>query len=387
MATAEVAAAALVVLALAGLSITGSTALRATVIVGLSIAYTELSRRPATLRRFLHADGPTWSDQTSVWTAAAVLVLPWGWACLAVLAVYGHRWYYTRLDRTEPLFRYAFSLAATIMAAGAAHLVGQLIPESAPGWLAQAGLVVQLLVYTTTALAVGLTAMRLRTPSGTPRPWRAVVPPASSVGLELGALTIGLMLALLATHALVLTPLVLGLTAFLQRACLTEELATAARTDPKTGLLNSRGWAAVTSAAAHGTGAVLIVDIDRFKKVNDTHGHLVGDQVILEVTARLRRQLREQDELARWGGEEFAVWLPDADAATAQIIAERLRAAIADEPIDTDAGPVRVTVSVGAASSTGHDAIALDTLLASADAGVYRAKNAGRNKVDVAAHV
>jgi diguanylate cyclase (GGDEF)-like protein len=125
----------------------------------------------------------------------------------------------------------------------------------------------------------------------------------------------------------------------------------------------------------------LMIDVDRFKQVNDTRGHAVGDQVLRVVAERVRRVLRAIDILGRTGGEEFAVLLPGTTREAASlIIAERVRRAVAEEPIPTDAGPVSVTISVGVASAgTGRED--LQALLKAADAALYEAKQGGRNRV------
>jgi diguanylate cyclase (GGDEF)-like protein len=125
----------------------------------------------------------------------------------------------------------------------------------------------------------------------------------------------------------------------------------------------------------------LMIDVDRFKEVNDTHGHMVGDQVLRSVAERVRRVLRAIDILGRTGGEEFAVLLPGTTREAASlIIAERVRRAVAEEPVATDSGAVTVTISVGVASA-GPGREDLHTLLKAADAALYEAKQAGRNRV------
>lgn len=127
--------------------------------------------------------------------------------------------------------------------------------------------------------------------------------------------------------------------------------------------------------------AALMLDIDRFKRINDGHGHQVGDDVIREVAARVAALIGGTDILGRYGGEEFAVVVPgiqDADALAA--FAERVRAAVADAPVGTRSGPVEVTVSVGGALLRPDDAD-LTGLLARADRALYRAKEGGRNRV------
>ncbi|GIE94688.1 hypothetical protein Ari01nite_21530 [Paractinoplanes rishiriensis] len=127
--------------------------------------------------------------------------------------------------------------------------------------------------------------------------------------------------------------------------------------------------------------AVIMADIDHFKRINDTWGHQAGDDVIRTVAARLRDGIRDGDVVCRYGGEEFAVVLPDAGDA-APIVAERLRAAIAETPVDTVAGPLPVTISVGVAYLAATDSD-VGTLLGRADECLYRAKHAGRNRVAI----
>jgi diguanylate cyclase (GGDEF)-like protein len=125
--------------------------------------------------------------------------------------------------------------------------------------------------------------------------------------------------------------------------------------------------------------ATVMLDVDLFKSVNDRHGHAVGDQVLRAVAERCRSALRSIDALGRYGGEEFAIVLPGT-AAGAALVAERIRRAVADEPIQTDAGPVHVTISLGVAEMNAQtDDLA--AVLKRADAALYEAKQAGRNRV------
>ncbi|MCW2990532.1 MAG: diguanylate cyclase [Solirubrobacterales bacterium] len=158
-------------------------------------------------------------------------------------------------------------------------------------------------------------------------------------------------------------------------------------TDALSGIPNRRFLdrqleALVSSARRHERPlAVALVDIDRFKPVNDTHGHAIGDKVIAEVARRLGERLRTEDHLGRFGGEEFLVLLPETDAEAVAAVAESLRAEVCSRPIDTDDGPLDVTVSVGWAvwdDEPGH------ALVARADAALYEAKESGRNRVAAA---
>lgn len=135
----------------------------------------------------------------------------------------------------------------------------------------------------------------------------------------------------------------------------------------------------------HGTLGMVLVDVDHFKKVNDTMGHLAGDDVLREVANRMGRAVRSYDLVGRYGGEEFLILLPGCTATAAQERGERIRAEIARAPIETSAGPLRVTLS-GGTVATGEPAAGggTDALLQAADDALYRAKENGRNRVEAA---
>lgn len=121
--------------------------------------------------------------------------------------------------------------------------------------------------------------------------------------------------------------------------------------------------------------SVFFIDIDYFKAVNDTHGHLVGDEVLRQVSATIKSTLRETDLVCRWGGEEIVAVLPNACINEAKVVAEKVRRAVEDIKFDN----LAVTVSIGVACTSQH--MDLDTLLESADQAVYEAKQGGRNRV------
>jgi diguanylate cyclase (GGDEF)-like protein len=157
-----------------------------------------------------------------------------------------------------------------------------------------------------------------------------------------------------------------------------------AATDPLTGQPNRRALDLVLTQQLEVSGdpgrplSVLLLDIDHFKRINDTHGHGIGDDVLRAFTRRVRGLLRENDLCARLGGEEFVVVLPDSTLQTALEMAERLRSGVAETPLLT-APCVPVTVSIGAAQySRGQSAT---ELLEAADQAVYAAKRRGRNQV------
>jgi diguanylate cyclase (GGDEF)-like protein len=133
---------------------------------------------------------------------------------------------------------------------------------------------------------------------------------------------------------------------------------------------------------------LVLVDIDHFKKVNDTYGHMVGDAVLHETTRHLRRSLRPYDHLGRYGGEEFLLVLPGCDAAAVAALAERIREWIARNPIPVEGVTVPVTISLGTATSgpdgKSPDRRNVELLLRAADAALYRAKESGRDRVEPA---
>ena len=127
---------------------------------------------------------------------------------------------------------------------------------------------------------------------------------------------------------------------------------------------------------------VLMIDVDRFKPLNDYYGHAAGDAALREVAARLREHVRASDVVARYGGEEFLVVMSGAGAEETAVIAERLRAAIGGRPIDLGQAKLPVTVSIGSALA-GNNTEA-PSLIAAADTAMYRAKSLGRNRVEAA---
>ncbi|MFL6619807.1 MAG: diguanylate cyclase [Povalibacter sp.] len=165
-------------------------------------------------------------------------------------------------------------------------------------------------------------------------------------------------------------------------------IAAAAATDALTGVLNRRsalelGRVSMLNARREQRPlSILVLDVDHFKRVNDTHGHATGDDALRGVAKLLRQCLRRSDLLARWGGEEFLVLLPDADDSIALALAERLRAAIATIEIPTRQGVLNITTSIGLASLESIDAD-LEATIARADRALYRAKREGRNRVIV----
>jgi len=204
-------------------------------------------------------------------------------------------------------------------------------------------------------------------------------------------------MAVLSTLAIAISPVTvvvaLPLATLLQRSAVHGQLVKDARTDSKTGLLNAATWErAATAEIARAVRtrtqlAVALLDVDRFKVINDTYGHLTGDEVLKEIAHTLRAALREYDLAGRFGGEEFALLLPQTRAVDAFRIAERIRSAIAGLPIiapgATGGERVHVTVSIGVAALDAGSKREYAELMAAADAALYRAKGCGRDQVQM----
>lgn len=167
-----------------------------------------------------------------------------------------------------------------------------------------------------------------------------------------------------------------------------EQLAKLSMTDRLTGLLNRGTWENLVDAEferfrRYGQATCLVMfDIDFFKKVNDNHGHLAGDEVIKHAAEIARNNLRQSDSIGRYGGEEFGIVLPETDAEGARVICERIRESIEQSVVQTTTAPIRYTVSVGLSQLTDRPKNHMKWMQ-QADEALYAAKKNGRNNVVV----
>jgi diguanylate cyclase (GGDEF)-like protein len=224
-------------------------------------------------------------------------------------------------------------------------------------------------------------------------PWRMViVVPAERLYVSISGATFWLpWLALVAFAAVSLVAVLLFLRNAIDRrrlAGLNDELERLAGVDALTGLSNRRQIESdlvrvVSAARRHDTElSVLLIDLDRFKDINDTHGHQTGDRALVAVARAMERALRREDLVGRWGGEEFIAILPGTDADGAAVVAERIRAGVAELDVLTDESlSIGLTASVGLAAGASGGA---NDLVQRADGALYAAKAAGRNRVEVA---
>lgn len=206
----------------------------------------------------------------------------------------------------------------------------------------------------------------------------------------LGALTLTSPLPSIFSEAdlELLTSFAATATAAIHNAILYSETQNLATTDPLTGQLNRRtlfelGQREIERFQRFGRPLSWIMfDVDLFKQINDTYGHAAGDQVLVAIAERCCRVIRHVDVFGRYGGDEFVILLPETDHHMARDIAERLRTAISETPVMTDAGPISVSISVGVTEAT-PDTVDLGLLLNKADQALYKSKRAGRNTITV----
>ena len=371
----------------------------------LSVVHTELATGVERIRR-RHAE-TSYFDLSSVWTFAAALLLPPALAAAVIVVVYSHLWYRVWRPAGVPLHRHVYTTATVVLAALVAHTVvtaaGGVPAEAGDvAGVAGIGLAVVLYVAVNTLLVATAIALADRRVGRDRLGARELVGRWDDNALEVATLCMGALAAVALSSAPGLVALVLPPILVLHRAVLVRQLEEVASTDAKTGLLNAAAWheqAARTVAhqqRAGGAAAVLILDLDHFKTVNDGFGHLAGDEVLAAVAAELQACSRSQDLVGRFGGEEFVVLLRDlppgpAGSAVLRTVAERIRVRVSELAVTvrTPDGPATVsslTVSVGGAVLP-TDGTTLDQVLCVADASLYAAKRDGRNRVRIAGAV
>ena len=369
--------------------------LRAAVLLAISVLFEELSRQVGKARLVI-SSGPK-PDMTSVWTFAGALTLYPGQAAVLAVAVSLHVWLRRQRESGQFAYRKVYTGATVVLACIAASSVldtDGLPTRLMPNHMGSVSvLLTAMLAYTLTnrlLISIGVVL------SGGPRTWLVLVGTWDDNALEVATLCLGFFTSLALIDQVWLTPLMIVPTLLLQRGALVKELERAAATDTKTQLLTALAWEQIAAhqltlaKSTSASAAVLLIDLDRFKQVNDTYGHLVGDVALLRVGDHLKRELRQTEAVGRFGGEEFVVLLPGLGVAAAMRVAERIRARI--ELIDmSEAGPgalgrgsvPTLSASIGLACFPQHGS-ELAELLHAADAALYEAKRAGRNRVELA---
>ncbi|WP_328594591.1 GGDEF domain-containing protein [Actinomadura macrotermitis] len=328
-------------------------------------------------------------DLLSAWWLPVVLLLPPLYALLIPIPL--QMLLQFRVRRTL-LYRRVLVIAALgVSGACASVAFHHVVPEplaGTPGWVidgwpgipAAVGCAALFTVLNTFLVAF---AAHAADPEGR---WRDVLWNRESLLLDVVDLCVGVTVAVTSALSLGMLALTLPPVVLLQRSLMHQQLQAAARTDAKTGLLNAAAWQREADTElsraqrTHDPLALLLIDIDHFKRVNDTHGHLLGDQVLIGVAGTLCGQLRDYDVVGRFGGEEFVVLLPGADTVEACRVAERLRGRVRRLAVPAEDGTIGVTISVGVALYRMHGDDLIE-LLAAADLALYRAKQSGRDRV------
>jgi diguanylate cyclase (GGDEF)-like protein len=342
-----------------------------------------------------------WRDLLSAWWLPVALLLPPLYALLApaVLGLLG----YVRVHRGA-VYRRMFSCAALGLAGAFTSVLFRLLtavaPESSasvllayPGpnaWLShpgQAGIAaacaIAFAVLNTCLIAV---AAWLADPDAR---LSDMLWDRERMLLDLTETCVGILVTVACGLSALLLAVALPPVVLLQRSLLHAQLKAQARTDPKTGVLNCGAWQGEADLAIDRARrrreslAVLLADVDHFKRVNDTHGHLTGDAVLRTLATEMRQQVRESDLVGRFGGEEFAILLSGTTTEEACHVAERIRRGAGVVKVLTKDTIVGVTISIGVAALGSHGGD-LSELLAAADKALYRAKRAGRDQVCLA---
>jgi diguanylate cyclase (GGDEF)-like protein len=347
--------------------------------------------------RIAYGQGAIVRDFLTVWVLPVAILLPPFYAMVTpVPLLILTQW---RMHRGV-VYRRVFTASAIGLTYGAASLAFRAYPVSFAG--AALGTGWHALTWTAAVASCEIvgevghnvllaTAIRLSDPTARVRDlvWNREALQADLAEIDLGIL-ITVVVAVDPALAVFAVPTVL----LARRFMMHDQLLAKSRIDAKTGLLNAATWESEAVAEisramrTRSPLSVALIDIDHFKAVNDTYGHLVGDKVLRALSDAFREQLRDYDLAGRFGGEEFVVLLPQTDEADALSIAERLRAHVAGMavPADDGAAPgtlVSLTVSVGVAA-LGAAGSEVTDLLTAADAALYYAKQTGRNKTHVA---
>ncbi|WP_410599793.1 MFS transporter [Amycolatopsis sp. lyj-90] len=356
------------------------------ILVVLGLAAAEVTRAVEQMRRRF-SDTPH-VNMSSVWTlAAALLVTPTLAAATAVI-LYGHMWWRSwRRVSGMCLYRVMFSAGSVVVSCCLAIAVARWLPAVQTlenvddGTLVGLALVLVCYWLVNSALVAAVIAL-----SPGRRSFGTLVGSWSENSLEFATLCVGVLVALLMLwHPLALAFVMLPLYV-LARSVLVRQLEAAATTDRKTGLLNAETWKTLAENEVakaqrhHAPTGVLMIDVDKFKSVNDTYGHLVGDKVLREIAQVIVGNVRSYDISARFGGEEFVVLLPNADTAASVDVADRVCEAVRRMELNGELGGLRLSVSIGVAAYPAAGDSITDVLVA-ADNVLFAAKDAGRDRV------
>ncbi|GAA4540596.1 GGDEF domain-containing protein [Pseudonocardia xishanensis] len=369
----------------------------AVLLAAAGIVHTEVATGVERARR--RVGEKSYTDLSTVWTFTAALLLPSALATATIVVIYTYLWFRVWKPARFPLFRHTFTTATVLLAAIAAQEVVAATGGTdrwSEGFAGVTTLGAATLAYAAVNSLLIALAVAVSTPDATPSHLFGAL---DEITVELATLCLGAMLALTLTVSAWFVLLVFIPVLVLQRAVMYRDLAAAATTDGKTGLLTATAWnARATEAIARAhrersTLAMLVLDLDHFKRVNDTHGHVAGDRVLAAVADALSAEVRGDDLVGRFGGEEFVVLLPGLPTARAiaelHAVAERIRVRVTTlaVPVETPDGPLTISdlsISVGGTMVSTAPGTTVEQAIALADRELYRAKDSGRNAVRIA---
>jgi diguanylate cyclase (GGDEF)-like protein len=354
-----------------------------------SVATVELTRRVGENLGFV-------KDVYAVWELPVAMLLPLAYVPVLPMVRFAlAQWRILRV----PVYRRVFSAAAIGLSYVAAALVFRVLIRAVPGAAANPAAhalawmpivaVCAAVQWAVNQVLIG-TAIKGSNPAVRLREEQFAREPMYN---DVSELCVAVLVTFCVAYSWISLVFAFPFITLLQRSVRHARLLQDARADSKTGLLNAATWerhatAEVARAVRTRTSlAVALLDIDRFKAINDTYGHLTGDEVLKEIAHTLNTMLREYDPAGRFGGEEFAVLLPQTRAVDAFRIAERIRSAISGlciiAPGATGGERVHVTVSIGVAALDAGGKREYAELMAAADAALYRAKRCGRDQVQM----
>lgn len=351
----------------------------------------------ASTPRLMYRVGGAARDFSTIWVLPAAIVLPPIYAALIPIPIIAviQFWVYRGV-----VYRRIFTASAISLSYATASLVFRSFPYSWAG--SDVGVGWHVLTWSLAVAAceviggrahhfliVGAVKLSDRRVRVRDIEWTRGALEEDFAELDLGVL-ITIAVALSPALVILAVPTVLLVRRFLLHPVLVAQ----SRLDAKTGLLNVSTWEREAESElsrairARSSLALLLVDIDHFKLVNDSYGHLVGDRVLRALADAFRGQLRDYDKAGRFGGEEFVILLAQTSEDDARRIAERLRAHVGGMAVPVDDSPnaqvVRLTISIGVTAMEGGRNRELTDLLAAADSALYHAKQTGRNKVALA---
>lgn len=350
----------------------------------IATAYAEGGDRIERLRRYVA--NTTFINASSLWCLTAALVLPIGLAGAFTTLLYAHTLVRAHRHQSARPFQMIYTASTEVMATMTASMVIAVFAadRAALGKSLMLAVAVVLAMVSYAVVNQSLVVAVVYTVNR-PARLRSALPSAEDETMEFTTLALAVLFAVALIYAPFLSPVTLLVIVVLRRSSLVRELQVQATRDAKTGLLNAGGWRQeadrelIRADRLGGKMSVLMVDLDHFKKLNDSYGHPAGDATLKAVADCLTDALRGYDAIGRFGGEEFIALLADADETVSEVVAERLCTRIRMLEL-AHGGKVTASIGVGVGNAGSHG---LDELIAVADKALYVAKGSGRDQVHI----